>query len=134
MCLYIHKNSRRLKALEDIKVYKILNVNENGQFLTPYRHCVVEIGKTYESVLNKNVHDKYEVDKGLHTYKKLDEVKTDIENNSSWYGDCVVCKCTIPKNSFYYEGLFDDAISFASTRLKYDRVILRYNYPYSPKK
>ena len=79
---------------------------------TPYRDFIVEIGKTYDSVLVKN--NGY-VHAGLHSYKDpIDAKKYD-------YG--IYAECIIPKGSEYYEGTFWDMDSYASDKLTYVKII-----------
>lgn len=79
---------------------------------TPYRDFIVEMGKTYDSVLVKN--DEY-VNEGLHSYKNS------IDSKRYDYG--IYVKCIIPKGSEYYEGTFCDMDAYASNKLTYVKII-----------
>ena len=82
------------------------------KIVTSYRDFPIEIGKTYNSELIKK--DKY-IHEGLHSLKNLNGVKTP---NGQFYVECI-----IPKGSKYYEGTFNDRISYASDKLTYVKII-----------
>jgi hypothetical protein len=79
---------------------------------TPFRYSPVEIGKTYESELEVCGDT---IEKGLHSFKKV--VRPYYKDNA------IFVKCIIPKGSKYYEGLFNDRISYASNKLTYLEII-----------
>ena len=83
---------------------------------TPYRNFIVEIGKTYNSVLVKN--NGY-VHEGLHSYKNP------IDTKKYNYG--IYVECIIPKGSKYYEGTFCNRYSYASDKLTYVKIIEDYS-------
>ena len=83
---------------------------------TPYRDFIVEIGKTYDSILVKNL--EY-VHQGLHSYKNP------IDTKRYDYG--IYVECIIPKGSEYYEGTFCDKDSYASNKLTYVKIIEDYS-------
>jgi hypothetical protein len=95
---------------EDVKLIKTSTVElKNGDLyniITPYEDFIVEEGATYNSPLIKIGNEIFE---GLHTFKEN-------PNSSIW------AECIIPKGSKYYEGEFNDKVSYASDTLKYVKI------------
>ena len=82
------------------------------KMVTPYREFPIEIGKTYDSKLIKK--DEY-VYEGLHSYKTLDDAKSDYIR--------IYVECIIPKGSKYYEGKFNIDDAYASDKLTYVKIL-----------
>lgn len=82
--------------------------------MTPYRDFVIEIGKTYKSLIDRRM---TRIEAAIHSFKyessaKRDELSEDI-----------VVQCVIPKGSTYYEGVFNDTKSYASDCLTYVEIV-----------
>jgi hypothetical protein len=95
---------------EDVKLIKTSTVELKNEDLynikTPYEDFIVKEGATYNSPLIKIGNEIFE---GLHTFKEK-------PNSSIW------AECIIPKGSKYYEGEFNDIVSYASDTLKYVKI------------
>lgn len=85
-------------------------------FRTPYRFAPIEIGNTYESILEKPKSRAIEI--GLHTFKFSGDAISDMDSPKE-----VIVRCIIPKGSTYYEGDFGGSISYASDKLQYVEII-----------
>lgn len=125
MCLKLSYKQRKaripLVANEDIVVYKILKYNRNipNVLMTPYRDYVITVGSVYSSIFSFD--EDGDVERGLHSFKSL---KTAIRESFGYYAfPRVVCKCTIPKGSKYYQGKFENSVSFASDTLVYNEIL-----------
>lgn len=79
---------------------------------TYYRREEVEIGKTYVSKLVKIDNT---VEEGLHSYG----------NKPHYIINKILAECIIPKGAKYYEGKFENELSYASDTLKYIRLITK---------
>jgi hypothetical protein len=96
-------------AVKSIKTSTHELTNEDlmdSKINTPYQSFVVKEGTIYNSPLIKIGN---EINEGLHTFKEK-------PNSSIW------AECIIPKGSRYYEGMFDDKVSYASDTLKYVKI------------
>lgn len=114
-------------ALKDIMVYKVLNIDSNGNFCTPITKDEIEIGKTYKGVFQESMvlfhsrlinypqdlissfFSKYIVSGYIHshTYPIKDVYRTTV-------------KCIIPRGTLYFIG---DNFDIASRKLKYVEII-----------
>ena len=89
------------------------------KFITPYRHVIIEIGKTYESALeiyNDAIHE------GIHSFARLNDLKEflhDVTENQA----ISIAKCIIPKGSKYFIGTFEGEDCYASDKLTYLELI-----------
>ena len=115
MCLYITKDSKRLKASEDIICYKY--IIKLGNYITPYRKMPVSIGSTYESRLIKN--KSGEINLGLHSVCGIENLYDICKYNRQY----IPVKCVIPKGSWYYQGKFGVYSGYASTKIIYQEII-----------
>lgn len=120
MCLNISKTAVVETAEEDIICYKVVKMY-NNEYFTRYRDFHIEIGKTYLSELNAFRDDNKDfdydiVEEGLHSYCNERSAHASFNNYFK-------VKCTIPKGSLYYKGLFSECESYASNCLRYDEII-----------
>lgn len=90
---------------------------DNLALHTPYLHCPVFIGVTYESKLEK---DGKIVHVGLHSFEKENDARLDISYGAA---SPVLVQCIIPKGANYYKGRFGDAVSYASDKLEYIKIL-----------
>jgi len=157
MCLDISKTPQQNTAEEDIFCYKILELYNHNLFnkkidtkyslLTFYKNFMINIGKTYESLIIKNSDGN--IEQGLHSYAELSNIidylidyrfnETNviedinlvngdmIDKNSKFFkyvhDYIVIAECIIPKGSTYYVGDFMGSKSYASDCLKYIKII-----------
>lgn len=93
--------------VDGIKYERVRNL------VTPYYAHRIECGETYTSkiVLYGRWPNKT-IEQALHSYKNVSSLE---------YRD-IYAKCTIPKGSTYYIGEFDDEVSYASNKLRYDEI------------
>lgn len=91
-------------------------LSQKEQLVTPYREIIVEIGETYTSEL---INENSEVKIGIHSFENLKDAFAD----SSRYS--IFAECIIPKGSRYYKGTFLNMPSYASTAIKYNKIISR---------
>jgi hypothetical protein len=124
MCLRLPLGYKRKVAKKAIKCYKVvLKVGLKG-FQTPYRHMVVEIGKTYDSSLFTEYGGFFigeSINIALHSFRTK---KAAIIEANEWYSNSVIIQCEIPKGSVYYSGKFENENdAYASTSLKYVEII-----------
>lgn len=99
--------------LDSKNIVKYLNENTNKEFLkTPYQRNPVKIGKTYKSDLIVNDNS---IMKGLHSYKR--------KSSCGYFLSFAIVKCTIPKGTEYYVGLFGNKVSYASKKITYNEVV-----------
>lgn len=134
------------KTDDDIIVYKFIKVCGKKLF-TPYYGVKIKIGKTYHSeiVINNgyvNLPFKYcgnilietqtqdYINVGLHSFKNYEDA-LNVSNNYvvNWNKKGIIVKCIIPKNSIYYDGIFDDGMyinnlpSIVSNTIKYVEIL-----------
>lgn len=131
MCLTLEKNAKRLVADKDIICYKYIAehlkdyFDLKGKLVTPYMDSVVKIGQTYNSKLIKIV-DEFEDDEveiGIHSFVNQKDCELDVMTILESDKKYRVVSCTIPKGSEYYVGTFCHLDCYASTSLKYNKVL-----------
>jgi hypothetical protein len=121
MCLSKVTTDEPQIAKRNITVYKVL-IKRKGRYLTLWRECPVQIGKTYTSKLVKRmINDHFDssnwgigIEEGLHSYRYYKAIKDSC---------CIKVKCIIPKGSQYYVGTFCEYVSIASDKLTYVKII-----------
>ena len=134
MCLYLKQKQSKPKVAEKaIECYKILRPNKlAGTYFTPCRDVEVRLGHVYRglglrAVKNLDVRPdsyKYYVSIGfIHSFRTFKDAEKAI-NKWKWdygFNNCVIVRCSIPKGSTYYEGVFEDTMipSYASTAIRY---------------
>lgn len=121
MCL-LTTQSKALRAKEDIKVYKLFNVNESGQLKSPYYgHVYENIGR--QKTIALGVYKNYRgtpfdnsdalqagedkdigkiintISEGYHSCKR----KSVLES-VSFRSTVKIYQCVIPKGAWYYKG------------------------------
>lgn len=124
MCLNISESPDRKRAKSDIRVYKVLFKNKEGELLTPYQKQLVKVGCTYTSELSKNIFGEIKI--GLHSFTTIEGCEEDIKffnGFRDYIGRMCICSCTIPDGTWYYEGIFDGQPCIASQCLIYDKII-----------
>lgn len=116
MCLLV--NTQYKIAKEDIVCYKILEKDYNGNLFSPYTLFRWELnkltkaeGRPYFTSFKgtKNISVGY-----FHTFKSIVAAKKQL---TLWSNNHVICKCTIPKGTKYWEGLYEGYKGFASKNL-----------------
>lgn len=123
MCLMLPKVYKRKIAKKTIKCYKVI-ISVNGSLLTPYKHAVVSIGRTYKSKLEvKNYDDGDAILVGLHSFRTKRAAQREYSFWNVWNSPLIV-ECEIPIGSIYYSGDFDNENdAYASDNLKYVKII-----------
>ena len=110
-------------AFKDIKCYKKIIINSDGDLLTPFRYAKIKIGEQYRSRLRKyNLWIDARIEDGLHSVSSVESARN-IDHYCALEGKEVIVECIIPKFSIYYKGMFNDFISYASNKLKYIEIV-----------
>ena len=110
-------------AFKDIKCYKKMIINSDGDLLTPFRYAKIKIGEQYKSRLRKyNSGIDAEIEDGLHSVSSIESARN-IDLYYSLEEKVVIVECIIPKFSIYYKGMFNDFIAYASNKLKYIEIV-----------
>jgi hypothetical protein len=126
MCLRVTDDTRRITD-KDIVCYKLFRLR-NGVEFAPFRYNKWTIGKLVTVPKSEiEVDDESGVKKiefGIHSFAKLSGARALQKWFREYIGDSyterkefVVRKCTIPAGSIYYEGLFEDEISYVSDQI-----------------
>lgn len=143
MCLDLYGDNTLKVAEEDIICYKFLKRVSKNNFTSPYQHFKYDLGVEYSAEFT--VFDKehltvtydssgkpsstfelnYQVEEGLHSAKKLDEIREYVDLfNFTYTGDYVIVECIIPKGASYYEGYWYGKDGYyASNKLVATKVI-----------
>lgn len=137
MCLLIYSATKPQPKIaeQDIVVYKLLRILENGKLVTPFRHCEVTLGKTYEEFVEPPYKIKssdttndgfnvYRIDIGFHSFANKEDAKffrlTSLGVRIIRITDFLqIVKCIIPKGAMYYEGTFGFCRSYISDKIHY---------------
>lgn len=123
MCLI---NAELKIAEKDIICYKVY-VSINGNLLSPYRRekapekgiiATTYLGTIIPLIGNYNTPNM--VREGFHSFANVSDA---INAASIWEDDTVIVKCTIPKLSRYYEGVFGGRISYCSECIILNEII-----------
>ena len=127
MCLKVELTDKPKIAKSNIRCYKLVRKTSSG-LKTIYRGASVVIGKKYGSEFSFEFDmNKKSVEKGLHSITNLKDAKALVvaEAKIGWSG-LVIARCTIPKGSQYFTGLFgsrDQFRSYASDCVVYNEII-----------
>jgi hypothetical protein len=121
-------------AEKDIICYKVLvRKRRNISYVTPFQEYTIIIGQEYHSPLAIRYGDT--IDIALHSFKTLRGVKSFINeiekrDHDNWCvceGEYFPVKCSISKESIYYEGEFGSKgrywKGYASDKLKYIEIL-----------
>ena len=110
-------------AFKDIKCYKKIIINSDGDLLTPFRYAKIKIGEQYRSRLRKySLGIGAQIEDGLHSVASVESARN-IDFYYSSEEKEVIVECIIPKFSIYYKGMFNDFIAYASNKLKYIEIV-----------
>lgn len=135
MCLDLKWNAFRQIAKEDIIVYKHLysypdhSNKDKIYYMTPYKRHFVEIGEVFKSGLKKEISNFFnntnffEVNVGIHSFKYINDCIYDSQQMTNRSYATNIVKCIIPKGAKYYVGEFENSVSYASTEIKYEKII-----------
>ena len=120
MCLNIRLNTKPQIAKKDIICYKFVKANPEDpeQFITPYMDMQIRLGELYESEI---VVEANWISYGLHSMASFEGIQHIGFSLSD--PEYPIVECIIPKGATYYTGRFWGAKSYASNKLKYNRVI-----------
>lgn len=113
-------------ATKDIICYKVLCKNDRHEYFSPFRHFIYKLNKRVSSNFSfmlfsiriqspqieynslKLIRNFNCVTQGLHSFKCL---LAAIEFKDRFVKEGIVMKCTIPKGSWYYEGIQNELVS-----------------------
>lgn len=148
MCLITDSNKMSI-ATEDITCYKIMHLDADGNFISPYTHFNYKKNKEYTitkyttfyhrtpkiSVSDEGIYftSDFEIhENAFHSFQNLDDAMTEYRWLQSHclliiniFPLCVV-KCIIPQNTEYVDGVFNSSVSFASKSIKITDEICAY--------
>ena len=116
------------KTTKPIKCYKVL-IEDGDWLFTPYVSSRIEIGGVYESnVKHHPLSNK--VDVAIHSFANFKDAVDECDyqmSNAHDYNNVVIALCEIPAGSIVYKGTFADGlISYASSSIKYKRILRRF--------
>lgn len=116
MCLI---NAKFKIAEKDIICYKVyVDINEN--LLSPYRREKAPEEGIIATTRLGTIIPPNTVREGFHSFANLSDA---IYAASIWEDNTVIVKCTIPKLSRYYEGVFGRRISYCSECIILNKII-----------
>lgn len=113
-------------ATKDIICYKVLRKNNQNEYFSPCAHFIYELNKRVSSIFSftlststcfppqkeytvlKSLTNFNCVTQGLHSFNCLPAA---IRFRDCFVEGGIVMKCTIPKGSWYYEGIQDELVS-----------------------
>ena len=113
-------------ATEDIICYKVLCKNNQNEYFSPCQHFIYKLNKCISSnfsftlststsfppqkeyTILKSLENFNCVTQGLHSFKCLPAA---IGFRDCFIKEGIVMECTIPKRSWYYEGLYNELVS-----------------------
>lgn len=113
MCLSTKQNKPTV-ARKDITCYKILRKDMTSYF----HHYKWELGKLYETKMD--MYYVSTINLGFHSYKSLDNVKTEYCLCSQ---SCVIVECTIPKGAKVYQGTHQMVDGYTSNQLIVNKLV-----------
>ena len=118
MCMYLKKGLHQIVphyATHDIECVKLM---ENFRYSdddihmklidSPVQDFTYIIGKKYGPISIKpsitGIPGVHRITKGFHSFASL-QTALKFKDSTYYYIKCKVCKCVIPKGSWYYDGL-----------------------------
>lgn len=129
MCLILQDNKERI-AEKDITCYKIFYNVYGGKVLsTLFQRYTMTLGREYDidcsetSNCSYKYGNHYYVEGGcFHSFKTLQGARGFLKREVGEHGPCLIVKCTIPKGTKYFDGVFRNGISryygsYASRRI-----------------
>ena len=121
MCL-LKQFSSRLRASKDIECYKVFKITKDRKIVSPFHDTFIWTPKTIMKNTKRaiNYGDKDCVEGGyFHSFEHEIEAHSYCAglNRTFLNHIYIVCKCVIPKDSYYYKGWFRTYESFASKNL-----------------
>ena len=119
MCLEV--NTQYKIAKEDIVCYKILEKDYDGNLFSPYTFFRWDLNKRTKADGKPTFTTDFKGTKYIaigyfHTFKNIVDAK---KYSKLWppLNHPIICECTIPKGTKYWEGLYDGYKGFASKNL-----------------
>ena len=120
MCMHLHKRLHQIVpryATHDIECIKIMvnfrysdDVTRMKLIDSPVQNFTYIMGKKYGPInvkpLFKGIPRGYIISRGFHSYPSLEAALRDL-NSTYCCLHCKVCKCIIPKGSWYYDGFVE---------------------------
>lgn len=117
MCMYLHKGLHQIVpyyATHDIECIKLM---ENFRYSdddthvklidSPVQNFTYIMGKKYGPINVKPsitiIPGVYRITKGFHSFSSL-QTALKFKDSTRYYTNCKICKCIIPKGSWYYDG------------------------------
>lgn len=125
MCLEIKENQKSLIAKKDITCYKLVVVNNDGNLTTLFQKTSVILGNNYNSSIERYYNT---IEKGIHSFTKLKEAKEFLKIIKDETTRVRIVKCIIPKDSLYFNGMFNNYKSMASNQILYTKEIININF------
>lgn len=115
--MHLHKGLHQIVpryATHDIECIKIMknfrysdDVTRMKLIDSPVQDFTYIMGKKYGPINVKpsftSIPRVYRITRGFHSFTSL-ETALRYKNNTYYYMNCKVCKCIIPKGSWYYDG------------------------------
>ena len=115
MCLQLKSEFTKSKTAEkDIIVYKWAKV-ANDALYTPYYVTEIVFNKPICSELIKDIDV---ITKGLHSFKHKTGALYD-----AYFLSFAIVECVIPAGATYYEGKYEDQVSYASDTIIFKKVV-----------
>ena len=130
MCLSIKKYDKCIVAEEDIKCYKVIQLEPGGIMKSFRFDFLYTFNKTYETLLLKTSFRKfYRIENGFHSFAKLEPTISFYHLHLKMkHWDFELVECTIPKGSKYYIGKYKNRCSYASDKIRIDKIIPKEPY------
>lgn len=126
MCLTIDQRAKLEITDKDIVCYKIIQKpSRYRNYRTFFRNMTIKLGETYTSSIVRSF-DWQGLDcieNGLHSFAEMQDIFKDFPRDTPFDNRTYIVKCTIPKGSYYYKGEFRNISSYASDKLRYDKIV-----------
>ena len=102
----------------------VFNVEEVAE-LPEEEYCALSFEDGHYFNFMASTNKGLKIDGGMfHSYKKLKDA-VNAANREGFY--CYVIECTIPKGSLLYEGEFDNVEAYASSKIRYNKIVYKNN-------